>query len=119
MVPTIEGEFARKRGMMSHTWPIVVRGGMLRLGAYRPLYALMIVSHRLLRYAAPGLHLVALAANAALVGQGALYVVVFALQVALLVAAALAWGLPVLPLSVSPHSGPTSALSGLWLLGYV
>ncbi|MBV9337507.1 MAG: glycosyltransferase, partial [Solirubrobacterales bacterium] len=29
MVPTIEGEFARKRRMMSHTWPIVLQGGML------------------------------------------------------------------------------------------
>ena len=29
MVPTIEGEFARKRRMMSHTWPIVLRGGLL------------------------------------------------------------------------------------------
>ncbi len=29
MVPSIEGEFARKRRMMSHTWPIVLRGGML------------------------------------------------------------------------------------------
>ena len=29
MVPSIEGEFARKRRMMSHGWPIVVRGGML------------------------------------------------------------------------------------------
>ena len=29
MVPTIEGEFARKRRMMSHGWPIVLRGGLL------------------------------------------------------------------------------------------
>ena len=29
MVPSIEGEFARKRRMMSHAWPIVLRGGML------------------------------------------------------------------------------------------
>ncbi len=29
MVPTIEGEFARKRRMMSHAWPIVLRGGLL------------------------------------------------------------------------------------------
>ena len=28
MVPSIEGEFARKRRMMSHAWPIVVRGGL-------------------------------------------------------------------------------------------
>ncbi|HUZ28092.1 MAG TPA: glycosyltransferase family 2 protein, partial [Solirubrobacteraceae bacterium] len=26
MVPTVEGEFARKRRMMGHTWPIVFRG---------------------------------------------------------------------------------------------
>ena len=58
MVPTIEGEFARKRRMMSHGWPIVVRGGMLSPRGYDPLYALMIFSHRVLRYAlavpAPG-----------------------------------------------------------------
>ena len=49
--PSIEGEFARKRRMMSHAWPIVLRGGMLSPRGYPPLYALMIVSHRLLRYA--------------------------------------------------------------------
>ena len=50
MVPSIEGEFARKRRMMSHGWPIVLRGGMLSPRGYDPLYALMIFSHRLLRY---------------------------------------------------------------------
>ena len=29
MVPSLDGEFARKRRMMSHAWPIVLRGGML------------------------------------------------------------------------------------------
>ena len=53
MVPTIEGEFARKRRMMSHAWPIVLRGGLLSPRGYPPLYALMIASHRLLRYATP------------------------------------------------------------------
>ena len=61
MVPSIEGEFARKRRMMSHAWPIVLRGGMLSPRGYGPLYALMIVSHRLLRYATPFLHVLALA----------------------------------------------------------
>ena len=51
MVPSIEGEFARKRRMMSHAWPIVLRGGLLSPRGYPPLYALMIVSHRVLRYA--------------------------------------------------------------------
>ena len=60
MVPTIEGEFARKRRMMSHSWPIVVRGGMLSPRGYDPLYALMIFSHRVLRYLSPFLHLIAL-----------------------------------------------------------
>jgi cellulose synthase/poly-beta-1,6-N-acetylglucosamine synthase-like glycosyltransferase len=116
MVPTIEGEFARKRRMMSHTWPIVLRGGMLRLHAYRPLYALMIVSHRLLRYASPGLHLVALAANAALLGQGTVYVVVFALQLLLLIAAGLARAFPLRPLLVARYYVLTtaSAAAGLW-----
>jgi cellulose synthase/poly-beta-1,6-N-acetylglucosamine synthase-like glycosyltransferase len=116
MVPTIEGEFARKRRMMSHTWPIVLRGGMLRPRGYRPLYALMIVSHRLLRYASPGLHLLALAANAALLGHGLVYVVLFALQLALLAAAALARVLPVRPLMVARYYVLTtaSAAAGLW-----
>ena len=78
MVPTVEGEFARKRRMMSHAWPIVLRGGLLSPRGYPPLYALMVASHRLLRYATPFLHLVALVANAALLGQGWVYVATFA-----------------------------------------
>ena len=65
MVPTIEGEFARKRRMMSHTWPIVLRGGMLSPRGYDPLYALMIVSHRILRYLTPFLHVIVLVTNLA------------------------------------------------------
>ena len=56
MVPTIEGEWRRKRRMMSHAWPIVLRGGLLSPRGYDPLYALMVASHRLLRYATPALH---------------------------------------------------------------
>jgi hypothetical protein len=56
MVPTIEGEWRRKRRMMSHAWPIVLRGGLLDPRGYDPLYTLMVASHRLLRYAAPALH---------------------------------------------------------------
>jgi len=66
MVPSIEGEWARKRRMMSHAWPIVLRGGMLDLRGLGPLYGLMIVSHRLLRYASPALHLAAAASTLAL-----------------------------------------------------
>jgi Glycosyl transferase family 2 len=63
MVPSLEGELARKRRMMSHAWPIVLRGGLLDPRGYPPLYALMIGSHRLLRYAAPFLHVVAFVAG--------------------------------------------------------
>jgi hypothetical protein len=59
MVPSIEGEWRRKRRMMSHAWPIVVRGGLADPRGYPPRYALMIASHRLLRYAGPFLHLLA------------------------------------------------------------
>ncbi len=36
MVPTVEGEFARKRRMMSHAWPIVATGGLADLRGYPP-----------------------------------------------------------------------------------
>ena len=42
MVPSIEGEWARKRRMMTHAWPIVLRGGLLDPRGYPPLYALMV-----------------------------------------------------------------------------
>ncbi|HUB76750.1 MAG TPA: glycosyltransferase [Solirubrobacteraceae bacterium] len=89
MVPSIEGELARKRRFMAHVWVTVLRGGMLSPRGYGPLYALMIASHRVLRYAAPFLHLVALVANALLLGRGALYDACFGIQLALLAAAAL------------------------------
>jgi cellulose synthase/poly-beta-1,6-N-acetylglucosamine synthase-like glycosyltransferase len=63
MVPSVEGEFARKRRMMGHTWPIVVKGGMADPRGYPPRYALLIASHRLLRYLTPFLHLALLAAS--------------------------------------------------------
>ncbi len=72
MVPSIEGEFARKRRMMSHAWPIVVRGGLLDPRGYPPRYALMVLSHRVLRYAGPFLHVAALAARPARVASAVL-----------------------------------------------
>ena len=118
MVPSIEGEFARKRRMMSHAWPIVLRGGMLSPRGYGPAYALMIVSHRLLRYAAPFLHLLAFAANIALVaaGGGALYVITLAAQLALLGSAALAGRVRFRPLLMARYYLLTmaSVALGLW-----
>ncbi|HEY6396491.1 MAG TPA: glycosyltransferase family 2 protein [Solirubrobacteraceae bacterium] len=116
MVPTIEGEFARKRRMMSHTWPIVMRGGMLSPRGYDPMYALMIGSHRILRYASPFLHVVVLGTTIALLGRGWVYVVVLALQVGVLVAALLAGILPAKPLLIARYYVLTTAspVAGLW-----
>jgi hypothetical protein len=63
MVPTVEGEWRRKRRMMGHAWPIVLQGGLADLRGYPAVYALMIVSHRLLRYATPLLHVAVLVAS--------------------------------------------------------
>ncbi len=118
MVPSIEGEFARKRRMMSHTWPIVLRGGMLSPRGYGLGYGLMILSHRILRYATPALHAVALLANLLLVidGAGALYAVTLALQLALLIAAALGGSVRMRPLLVARYYVLTTAslAAGLW-----
>ncbi len=116
MVPTIEGEFARKRRMMSHGWPIVVRGGMLSPKGYDPLYALMIFSHRVLRYLSPFLHVLALATSIALVGQGWVYVAAVVAQLAVLAAALLAPVLPARPLLVARYYVLTTAslAAGLW-----
>ena len=88
MVPTVEGEWARKRRMMSYAWPIVLRGGLLDPHGYSPLYALMMASHRLLRYASPLLHVVAAVATLALLGRGRTYALAAAVQAATLAAAA-------------------------------
>jgi cellulose synthase/poly-beta-1,6-N-acetylglucosamine synthase-like glycosyltransferase len=80
MVPTIEGEFARKRRMMIGLWDIVVGEGMLALPIYPPLYAFELASHRLLRYASPFLHVLAFLANCVLLGDGWFYYLTFVAQ---------------------------------------
>ena len=67
MVPTIEGEFARKRRMMSHAWPTVVTRRDARPARLRAAVRAEVFSHRLLRYATPLLHVVGARANVALV----------------------------------------------------
>jgi Glycosyltransferase like family 2 len=116
MVPSIEGEFARKRRMMSHAWPIVLRGGLLSPRGYPPLYALMIVSHRVLRYAAPFAHVGAFVASVALIGEGPVYAIALALQLALLAAALLAGAIAARPLLVARYYVLTTAsvAAGLW-----
>jgi cellulose synthase/poly-beta-1,6-N-acetylglucosamine synthase-like glycosyltransferase len=116
MVPSIEGEFARKRRMMSHGWPIVLTGGLLSPKGYGPLYALMILSHRALRYAMPFLHLLALIANLLLLATSWIYVVTMALQCLLVAAAVLArWFRARVPLLARYYVLTQAALAaGLW-----
>ncbi|MCU1281629.1 MAG: hypothetical protein JWM53_5175 [bacterium] len=84
--PSNETEYRRKVRMFEHCWLIVLRGKMFRrLGL---LYALEIVSHRLLRYSSGLLHVVLLATSLALVTHGWIFDAVLAGQLVLLLAAA-------------------------------
>jgi cellulose synthase/poly-beta-1,6-N-acetylglucosamine synthase-like glycosyltransferase len=116
MVPTIEGEFARKRRMMVGLWDIAVGEGMLSPRGYPALFGFEIASHRLLRYLSPLLHVVALLANLFLLGDGWVYDLAFALQLALLAAALLGRFLPIAPLRVARYYVLTTAsiAAGLW-----
>ncbi len=116
MAPSVEGEFRRKRRMMWGLWDVMLRWGMLDPRGYGPAYALEIYSHRLLRYLTPWLHLVAFGTNAALLGSGAVYVVTFALQLALLTAALLGRFVPVLPFRIAYYyvTVTASIAVGLW-----
>jgi len=118
MVPSIAGELARKRRMMSHTWPILVRGGMLSPCGYPPGYALMILSHRLLRYATPFLHVLAFVANIVIVASGAgpIYTVTLTLQVLLGACAGIGGLIPIRPLLIARYYFLTAASPalGLW-----
>jgi hypothetical protein len=116
MVPSIEGEFARKRRMMSHGWPIVLRGGLLSPRGYDPLYGLMIFSHRALRYASPFLHVASLVTSALLLGSGWVYRAAFAAQAGLIIAALVATRRPARPMLIARYYAMTTAslAAGLW-----
>ncbi len=116
MAPTIEGEFTRKRRMARRTWPTVFSSGLMSPRGYSPLYALMIFSHRLLRYLVPFLHVLALATSIALIGHGWIYIVAIALQLALLAGAALAPLAPARLLLVARYYVVTNwaLAAGLW-----
>ncbi len=116
MVPTLEGEFARKRRMMVGLWDIVVGEGMLAPRGYPPLFAFELASHRLLRYLSPFLHLVVFLANVALLGHGWIYTATLLAQLALLAAALLGRPLPLAPLRVARYyvMTTTSIAAGLW-----
>ena len=97
VAPSLRREWQRKRRMMNRAWGILLSDGILSLRGYSLTYAYEMISHRALRYATPFLHLVALGANVALLGEGALYVATLAAQAALLLGAALARVVPILP----------------------
>jgi cellulose synthase/poly-beta-1,6-N-acetylglucosamine synthase-like glycosyltransferase len=116
MAPTVEGEFRRKRRMMWGLWDVMLKWGMLDPRGYGPAYALEIYSHRLLRYLTPWLHLIVFAVNVPLLSQGWVYVVTMALQLALLVGAALGRFIPALPLRIAYYyvTVTASIAVGLW-----
>jgi len=116
MVPTMEGEFARKRRMMRGLWDIVVGERMISPRGYSSLYALELFSHRLLRYLTPFLHLLAFFANLALLGSGTVYVVTYAIQVAAIAAGLLGGSFPVGPLRIARYYWLTtlSIAAGVW-----
>ncbi len=111
MVPTTGGEFRRKRRMMRGLWDIVVLDGMLDPTGYRPLYAFEIYSHRVLRYASPLLHAVALIANLGLLGRSALYRFTLGAQLALLLSALVE--IPLRPLRLARHYALSTAAIAL------
>ncbi len=116
MVPSLGGELARKRRMMVGLYDIVAGEGMIDPRGYPPIYFFEIVSHRLLRYATPFLHLIALLANVALLGGGWVYVWTLAFQLLFFLAAALGRWVPVLPFRVARYYVMTTAsiVLGLW-----
>lgn len=97
MVPTIEGEFARKRRMMVGLPDIVLVDRMWDPRGYGATFGYEILSHRLLRYLSPLLHLVLLAANLLLLRAGRIYRLALVKQLALLALVALADRLPIRP----------------------
>jgi cellulose synthase/poly-beta-1,6-N-acetylglucosamine synthase-like glycosyltransferase len=116
LAATVGGEFGRKRRMMAGAWSTMLRHGLLSPRGYGPLYAFEIASHRLLRYASPFLHVVALGTNVALAGQGTIYVVTLAAQVALLAAAAVGALWPLRPFRIAHYyvAVTASSAAGLW-----
>jgi cellulose synthase/poly-beta-1,6-N-acetylglucosamine synthase-like glycosyltransferase len=89
--PTNATEYRRKVRMFEHCWLIVLRGGMFRRVGL--VYALQLVSHRLLRYGSGALHLLLLATSIALVSRGWLYGAALAVQLLLLAGAVLGVGI--------------------------
>jgi cellulose synthase/poly-beta-1,6-N-acetylglucosamine synthase-like glycosyltransferase len=100
VVPSLEGELARKRRMMVGLWDIVFGEGMSDIRGYSPAYLFEIASHRFLRYLSPVLHVVAFGTNVALLGEGPVYGLTLAVQLLVLAAALLGRWVPLLPFRI-------------------
>jgi cellulose synthase/poly-beta-1,6-N-acetylglucosamine synthase-like glycosyltransferase len=116
IVPTLAGELARKRRMMVGLWDIVVGERMISPRGYSPLYAFELFSHRLLRYLTPFLHLLAFVSNLFLLDQGGVYVITYAVQLALIAAAILGGQFDLAPFRIARYYALTtlSIAAGLW-----
>lgn len=116
LVPSLEGELARKRRMMIGLWDIVVGEGMLDPRGYSPLYLFELISHRLLRYLSPALHLILFLTNLALFGSGWIYQLTLLIQVLVVLGAVLARWIPILPFRICRYylEVTISIALGLW-----
>jgi cellulose synthase/poly-beta-1,6-N-acetylglucosamine synthase-like glycosyltransferase len=119
MAATLGAEFARKRRMLTGAWATILRHGMLSPRGYPPAYAFEIYSHRGLRYVSPILHLIVLATNLALLGEGAVYAVTLAVQLAVLGAAALAPLVPLRPLQIARYYVAVTVAGAVALWDYL
>ncbi|MFY9265182.1 MAG: glycosyltransferase family 2 protein [Solirubrobacterales bacterium] len=119
MVPSIDGEFRRKRRMMTFAWPIVLHGGMLSPRRYGAIYGWMIFSHRVLRYAAPLLHGLAVVSCAILALESTLYLALLIAQLALVAVALAAPAIPVRSFLIARYYLLTNAAIGLGLWDYL
>lgn len=116
LVPSLDGELARKRRMMIGLWDIVVGEGMIEPRGYSPLYLFELVSHRLLRYLSPALHLVVFLVNLVLLGDGWVYTLAMLVQLLVVAGSLLARWVPILPFRVARYyvEVTLSIALGLW-----
>jgi cellulose synthase/poly-beta-1,6-N-acetylglucosamine synthase-like glycosyltransferase len=116
VVPSLEGEWRRKRRMMVGLWDIVIREGMLDPRGYPPLFGFEVFSHRVLRYASPFLHAVLAISTLGLRGCGGVYRLAALSQAALGLAAALADRVPSAPTRLARYYVLVTAsiAAGLW-----
>ncbi len=116
MVPSMDGELARKRRMMVGLWDIVVGEGMIDPRGYGPAYSFEIFSHRLLRYVSPLLHLILLLANLVLLGNGEIYAWALVVQLTVILFAVVGRWVGWLPFRVARYYVMVtfSIALGLW-----